>query len=90
MSYWVSEADRGQSHAINKGLERARGEILGWLNSDDVLTADAVSRAVAVFESEPEVDVVYGRLERIDEDGRDVPTPILPKDSVEFSAELVL
>jgi glycosyltransferase involved in cell wall biosynthesis len=90
LSYWVSEADRGQSHAINKGLKQARGKILGWLNSDDVLAADAVSRAVAVFENEPEIDVVYGLLERIDEDGRHVPTPILPKDRVEFSAHLVL
>ena len=35
LNYWVSEADRGQSHAINKGFERATGEIFGWLNSDD-------------------------------------------------------
>jgi glycosyltransferase involved in cell wall biosynthesis len=38
LSYWVSEPDRGQAHAINKGLERSTGEILCWLNSDDYFT----------------------------------------------------
>ena len=90
LSHWVSEADRGQSQAINKGLKLAHGEILGWLNSDDMLAPGAVSRAVAVFTHEPQVDVVYGRLERIDEDGHQIPTPILPKDRLEFSAQHVL
>lgn len=43
---WVSEPDRGQSHALNKGFARARGEILGWLNADDRLMPDALERVV--------------------------------------------
>jgi len=80
LAYWESQPDRGQAHAINKGLQRARGEILGWLNSDDVLLPDTVSRVVQAFAQHPEVDVVYGRLERINAAGEPVPTPLLPKD----------
>jgi glycosyltransferase involved in cell wall biosynthesis len=82
LARWVSEPDRGQANAINKGLEMAAGEILGWLNSDDLYLPDTVSRAVEVFQSRPEVDVVYGRLERINAAGRVIPTPVLPKDRV--------
>lgn len=84
LAHWESEPDRGQAHAINKGLKRAKGEILGWLNADDVLLPDTVSTAVEVLRKDPELDVVYGRLERIDPNGKAVPTPLLPKDRVEF------
>ena len=76
LAYWESQPDRGQAHAINKGLQRSQGEILGWLNSDDVLLPGVVSRAVQVFAQNPQVEVVYGRLERIDAIGRLLPTPI--------------
>lgn len=90
LAYWESQPDRGQAHAINKGLVRARGEILGWLNSDDLLAPGAVSRSVQYFLSRPEIDVVYGRLARIDEAGHPVPTPILPKDEVDFGSAYVI
>ncbi len=90
LSYWVSEPDRGQAHAINKGLRRARGDILGWLNSDDLLLPDAVSRAADVFQREPQIDVVYSRLERINQAGERIPTPTLPKDTLEFSLKELL
>jgi glycosyltransferase involved in cell wall biosynthesis len=60
LSYWISEPDRGQSHAINKGFARARGEILNWLNSDDILMPSAVSIAVRHLVSHPQVGMVYG------------------------------
>lgn len=46
LSWWISEKDRGQSHAINKGFARASGEIMGWLNSDDYLEPDALFTVV--------------------------------------------
>jgi len=69
LAYWVSEPDRGQSHAINKGFHRANGEILAWLNSDDVYCPGAVRAAVEFFESHPDVALMYGRADVIDSDG---------------------
>ena len=66
---WVSESDRGQAHAVNKGLYRARGEILGWLNSDDTYLPDAVEQVVRCFNACPDVDVVYGNCDYIDASG---------------------
>ena len=66
---WVSEPDRGQTHAVNKGFSRAKGELLGWLNGDDEYVADAVDRAVACLQNEPGIDAVYGSMEITDEDG---------------------
>ena len=70
LTWWVSERDAGQSEAINKGLRRARGEIVGWLNSDDVYLPGAVSAAVAAFRSSPATAVVYGDALAIDAEGR--------------------
>ncbi|MFQ5576764.1 MAG: glycosyltransferase family 2 protein [Anaerolineae bacterium] len=75
LAFWVSEPDRGQSHAINKGLRRATGDILSWLNSDDTLTAGAVRRAVTHLTGPNGVDVVYGRANRIDSRGNHVRSP---------------
>lgn len=90
ISYWVSEPDRGQAHAINKGLSIANGEIVGWLNADDLLLPKTVSLIIQAFRENPHVDVVYGHLDRIDENGKLIHTPTLPKDKVEFSRQLIV
>jgi glycosyltransferase involved in cell wall biosynthesis len=66
---WVSEPDQGQTDAINKGFAVANGEILAWLNSDDTYETDAVARAVAYLVEHPEVGLVYGDTDFIDEHG---------------------
>lgn len=70
LTWWVSEKDSGQSDAINKGLRRARGEIIGWLNSDDVYQPGGIAAAVAVFQSHPEAAVVYSNALAIDANGQ--------------------
>lgn len=70
LSWWVSEKDRGQTDAINKGFAHATGEALAWLNSDDTYLPGAVSRAVSFLEGHPEAGLVYGEADFIDEDDR--------------------
>jgi glycosyltransferase involved in cell wall biosynthesis len=67
---WLSEADAGQTAAINKGLRQATGEIVGYLNSDDVLLPDAIARVVEHLRSHPECDLVYGDADYIDAEDR--------------------
>jgi hypothetical protein len=67
---WISEPDRGQSHAINKGLPRAHGEIIGWLNSDDTYVPGAISAVVRAFVEHPDVMLIYGEGNLMTESGR--------------------
>lgn len=64
---WYSEKDDGQSHAINKGWQMSRGEILSWLNSDDLLYPGAVSSVMRVFQQYPDVIGVYGNCHYVDQ-----------------------
>ncbi len=66
---FVTEKDQGQSDAINKGFAMARGEIVAWLNSDDIFLPGAVERAVEAFLREPELGAVYGEGYQVDVDG---------------------
>lgn len=70
IKYWVSEPDHGQTDAINKGFSLARGEILAWLNSDDTYQPGAVREAVAYLAEHPEIGMVYGDANLIDEEGQ--------------------
>lgn len=66
ISYYVSERDNGQTHAIMKGFERSSGDILCWLNSDDVLEPHTLSVIADYFTLYPERDFVYGNATWID------------------------
>jgi len=57
---FISEKDRGQPNAINKGFQRARGEIVAWINSDDTLRPGAIRRAVAALAAHPEAAASHG------------------------------
>jgi glycosyltransferase involved in cell wall biosynthesis len=72
LAWWVSEKDRGQTDAINKGFGRARGEILAWLNSDDTYEPGAVREAVAYLKEHSEAGMVYGDARLIGEMGEEL------------------
>lgn len=61
LTYWVSEKDNGQSHAINKGLEKATGEIVTWLCSDDLYVPGTLHEVAGIFLQNPEVDMIHGK-----------------------------
>jgi glycosyltransferase involved in cell wall biosynthesis len=67
---WVSESDRGQSDALNKGFKCANGEIVGWLNSDDYYLPKCFQMVAENFVNEPSTDVLHGNYRWIDKDGK--------------------
>lgn len=69
LAYWESEPDRGQSHAINKGLEKSTGELFNWHNSDDVLTPNSLATTAAVMVKYPQAGYVHGYRIIIDDKG---------------------
>ena len=69
IAYWVSEKDRGQAHAINKGLERATGDIIAYLNSDDCYLEGALKRVATAFDHTPDCDLFHGRCRVVDQEG---------------------
>jgi glycosyltransferase involved in cell wall biosynthesis len=79
LAYYVSEADEGQSHAIAKGFSNLKGEIMAYLNSDDLLMPGTLRFVCGFFAEHPEIDVIYGHRIVIDEAGREVGRWVLPR-----------
>ena len=67
---WVSEKDRGQADAVNKGAARTHGDVIGWLNSDDYYLPGALSKALDYLSAHPDVDAVYGDVISINGAGK--------------------
>lgn len=78
---WKSEPDGGQADAINRGFEQTTGEIMGWLNSDDLLLPGSLAYVASYFSAHPKVDVVYGHRRMIDENDGEIGAWILPAHS---------
>jgi glycosyltransferase involved in cell wall biosynthesis len=73
---WVSEPDNGQSDAINKGLRKATGDVVAFLNSDDTYAPGALASVARYFEENPAMQWVYGKCRIIDEHDREIRRPI--------------
>ena len=70
LDYWCCEADRGQTHAINKGFDRISGDICGYINSDDFYLPDAFRRVAQAFTENPRIDLLHGICQKVDAEGR--------------------
>lgn len=79
---WFSERDKGQTDAVNKGIRATTGEIIGWLNSDDIYYPNALKNVESYFSENPNVDVVYGMADHIDK--LDVPFEVYPTEEWDF------
>jgi GT2 family glycosyltransferase len=79
LTRWKSEPDNGQADAINLGFQHTTGEIMGWLNSDDLLLPGSLAYVARYFQEHPEVDVVYGHRILIDENDGQIGAWILPR-----------
>jgi glycosyltransferase involved in cell wall biosynthesis len=69
---WVSEKDKGQADALIKGFAKARGEIIAWINSDDLYDEGALTAVGNYFASHPQCRWLYGRANIVDEQGREI------------------
>jgi glycosyltransferase involved in cell wall biosynthesis len=67
---WVSEKDKGQADAINKGFRQAKGEIVAWINSDDYYLPGAIQTAVEMFNKHPDAGLIYGNVLSVDENSK--------------------
>lgn len=82
LAWWVSQPDKGQSDAISKGFARATGDIVAWLNSDDMYAPGALQTAAAVMQRYPDVGLVYGDAVSINQYGRPLNDMAFPKMSL--------
>jgi len=78
LTWWVSEPDSGQTAAINKGFLRSTGEIMAWINSDDLVASGGLFRVADYFVQHPDTQAVYGDRILINEEGLEIGRWILP------------
>jgi carbamoyltransferase len=78
LHHFQSAPDEGQGSAINSGFVRSSGEIMGWVNSDDLLLPGSLAYVALIFDRHPDVDLVYGHRILIDEEGRDIGIWVTP------------
>jgi hypothetical protein len=96
LAYWVSEPDRGQSHAVNKALERATGDWIGWLNSDDYYLPGAFEALVStVTKVDGDVGLIFGRGLRVGPEGQHIGPfwprhPVFNRDALLYGVDYIL
>lgn len=75
LAYWQSQPDKGQTHAIIDGFNRAKGEVLAWLNSDDAYEPGVLKKVQSYFFEHPETEFLYGNYFLLYPDGRKIAKP---------------
>lgn len=88
--HWISEKDAGQADAVNKGIRRAQGQIIGWLNSDDTYLEGAVSTMVSYMKSHSDADMVYGEGYYTDKEGNIIERYLTEKYDIGRLAEMCI
>jgi glycosyltransferase involved in cell wall biosynthesis len=78
---WISEPDRGQTHALNKGIQMAGGDWIGWQNSDDFYLPDAFGTFRQTLQANPQADAIYGDLIIVDKDGNQIDRQFMTRPS---------
>jgi glycosyltransferase involved in cell wall biosynthesis len=78
LTHWESTADGGQADALNRGFRRTTGDILAYVNSDDLLLPGSLAYVARFFADHADVDVVYGHRILVDEEGREIGRWVLP------------
>ena len=79
LTRWTSESDEGEADAINRGFSNTTGEVMAWLNSDDLLLPGSLAYVARYFVRHPDVDVVYGHRVLIDEHDKRIGAWVLPR-----------
>ncbi len=87
---WISEKDDGQADAVNRGIRCAKGQIIGWLNSDDTYLEGAVTKMVTYMKSHPDADMVYGEGYYTDKDGNIIERYLTEKFDIQRLAEMCI
>jgi glycosyltransferase involved in cell wall biosynthesis len=85
ITYWISESDKGQAEAINKGFSKASGDLICWVNSDDILYPEFIKRRVDEFIHFPDVAMIYGDVDQ----GWDIKTKVLRKGAQQNWKEMI-
>jgi glycosyltransferase involved in cell wall biosynthesis len=75
---WNIESDKGQADAINRGFERVDGDLMGYLNSDDMLLPGTLAYVASAARDQPDVDIFYGHRINLDRDGKEIGRCVLP------------
>lgn len=86
LAYWQSQPDGGQTHAILEGFRRSSGQVLAWINSDDSYEPGTLAKVKREFESDPQLQFLYGDYSLLFQDGRKVAKP---KISFDFNISLL-
>jgi glycosyltransferase involved in cell wall biosynthesis len=89
LAFWVSEPDRGQSDALNKGFRRASGDLVAWLNADDFYLPNALESAAEAYLRDPNASFYFGNGWRVDENG-DYKSDYFPHDGVTFNRKALI